>query len=305
MGKVAIIGGYSTGLFFVGDVLPNPGETVTGNDFFEGPGGKGSNQLLTAAIMGANPYFVARIGADEYGKKALRMYKSYGISSDLIYVDESLPTGVGAILVDKSGQNMISIVMGANGKLSAEDIDNAFPTIKDSSIAGFQLETPLETVFYGLKKLSAAGVRTLLDPAPAMPLPDEIYPYIYYLKPNEHEASVLSGIDVSDVDSAKSACRWFLNKGVHTAVITLGEQGAVIMDAELCVHIPSPAVKAVDTTGAGDCFSGSMMARLAAGDPIEDSVKFANAAAALSTTKFGVVESIPTAEEVRRFMEAV
>jgi ribokinase len=304
MGKVTIIGSYSAGLFFTGDALPRPGETVNGHEFFEGPGGKGSNQLIAASVMGARTRFVARVGADEYGRKALGMYEAYGISTELIRVDETAPTSVGAILIDREGRNLINIVAGANGNLSRGDINAAAPYIKDSFVVGFQLETPLDTVAYGLKTLSEAGVRTLLDPAPAAPLPDELYPYIYYLKPNEHEASLLSGIEVTGKDSARAACEWFLEKGVHTAVVTLGEQGAVIMEEGKCVHIPAPKVQTVDTTGAGDCFSGSMMARLAAGGSIENAVRFASAAAALSTTKFGVVNAIPTIEEVKKFMEA-
>lgn len=303
MGKVTIVGSYSTGLFFTGDVLPKPGETVPGNSFFEGPGGKGSNQLITAHIMGADVQFVARIGKDDYGQKALNMYKEYGIPTDLIRIDEDEPTSIGAILVDKDGNNLINIVSGANGKLSYFDIDEAIPYIKDSFVVGFQLETPVDTVSYAIKKLSTLGVHTLLDPAPAIPLPEDIYPFIYYLKPNEHEATTLSGLHVFDIETAKAACNWFLEKGVHTVIITLGEQGAVIAVGNEYIYVPAPKVNTVDSTGAGDCFSGTMMARLAAGDSIKSAVEFASVSAAISTTKLGVVNAIPSVSEVEKFME--
>jgi len=162
-------------MFFKGYVLPNPGETVNGYEFFEGPGGKGSNQLIAATVMGADTRFVARIGNDRYGADALKMYEKYGVSTDLIKIDGSVSTSVGAILIDSEGRNLINIVSGANGNLSPQDIDESTPFIADSDIVGFQLENRLETVAYGIQKLAKLGVKTLLDPAPAVPLPEELY----------------------------------------------------------------------------------------------------------------------------------
>jgi len=300
---ITVIGSYSVGMFFKGHALPNPGETVNGYEFFEGPGGKGSNQLITSAVMGANTKFVARIGNDRYGTDALNMYKKYGIPTDLIKIDETAGTSVGAILIDSEGRNLINIVSGANGNLSTEDIDSALPHVKDSFIVGFQLENPVDTVMYGIKNLAESGIRTLLDPAPATVLPEDIYSSIYYLKPNEHEAKILSGIEVVNTDTAKEACQWFKDKGVNTVIITLGEQGSVIMDSDGCRSLQAMKVNTVDTTGAGDIFSGSMMAMLAKGMYIDEAVRFASAAAALSVTRFGVVDAIPAYIEVVDFLK--
>lgn len=166
-------------------------------------------------------------------------------------------------------------------------------------IVGFQLENSLDVVSYGLRKAYAAGAVTLLDPAPAQPLPDELYPYISILKPNEHEAAILSGIPVTDAESAEKAGKWFLEKGVRTVIITLGSKGAVLVEKERQVFFPSMQVEAVDTTGAGDCFSGALMAGLSQGMELEDAIRFAHKAAAISTTRLGVIEALPSQEQIK------
>ena len=302
-GKILVIGSYNAGLFLKGDALPGTGETVMGHTFFESGGGKGSNQAIASSCMGADVTFAGRIGEDEYGKTALKIYAKYGLCADKIIVDNSTHTGMSVILIDKNGQNSIMVVPGANYNLSKSDMDAALADAKDYALVGFQLENNVDTVLYGIRKAAAAGADVLLDPAPAVPLPVDIYPFITYIKPNEHEAAILSGIPVHDAESAYKAGEWFLKQGAKNAVITLGSGGTVLVNADGKQHFKTPKVNAVDTTGAGDCFSGAMMSALTKGETIADAIKFANCASALSVTRFGVVEAIPSLDEVISFQK--
>jgi ribokinase len=295
---VTVVGAYCVGLYFLGDRLPGPGETVIGSRFYEGPGGKGSNQAVAALKLGAPTRFIARVGRDAYGEKALAMYRGFGLDTDLIAIDEGSHTGIGAILVDQSGRNLISVVPGANGRLSPQDIDAAEAAIADSCIVGCQLETPLEIADYALRKAHRLGVTTLLDPAPAAKLPEDLYGCLDFIKPNESEAALLTGIPVDGVASALEAGRWFVARGVRNAIITLGDKGAVLVTANTVQHFPAVPVEPFDTTGAGDVFSGALMAAWHEGRPIDDCIRFATHAAALSVTRLGVIESIPDREEV-------
>ena len=302
---VTVIGSYNVGLFLNGKILPKAGETIIADKFYESGGGKGSNQAVSASKMGAKTRFIGRVGSDNYGKDAFAMYDRLGICRDSIAVDNTIHTGISVILVDENGQNLISVVPGANYNLSKADIDAALESMRDSEIVGFQLENNPKIVAYGLEKVSALGIKTLLDPAPAAPLPEKLYQHIYCIKPNEHEAKVLTGIPVDGFDSACKAGEWFLNKGVKVAIITLGELGAVLVTKDGGKLFKAPRVTAIDTTGAGDCFSGALMAGLANGKTMEEAIVFANHAAALSVTKCGVIESIPSLDEVEAFMKEV
>jgi len=295
---ITIVGSYNVGLFLKGQRLPEVGETITADQFVEGAGGKGSNQAIAAAMFGADVKFIGRVGVDSYGKYALDLYKKVGISRELVTIDKSIHSGISVILIDKDGRNMISVALGANLKLSKQDIDRAKEVMEKSLLVGFQLENKLDTVFYGIRRAHELGTMTFLDPAPAAKLPDGLYPCIDIIKPNETEAGILTGIEVKDVRSAEAAGRWLLERGAGTAIITLGALGSVLVTRDIVKHFPAPTVQAVDTTGAGDIFSGSFMSALAEGIPLDEAIRFANAAAALSTTRLGVIESIPAREEV-------
>ena len=297
--KVTIVGSYNVGLFLKGATFPGVGETVIGTEFKEGGGGKGSNQALAAAKLGADVAFIGRIGNDEYGRYALKLWKEFGISTDNIAVDPGIHSGVSVILIDEAGRNMIMMVPGANFRLCKEDIDRAADAFERSTIVGFQLETNFEIVEYGIRRAAAAGARVLLDPAPARAIPVEVLEHIWCIKPNEHEASAISGIRVVDVASALKAGRWFLDRGVSVALITLGDQGAVLVTRDEQVLFSAPVVEAVDTTGAGDCFSGAFMAAMASGTDIHGAIRYANCAASISVTRLGVVEAIPAPTEVQ------
>lgn len=302
--RVTVVGSYNVGLFLKGKSFPGPGETLIGTEFKEGGGGKGSNQALAAAKLGAEVSFIGRIGNDEYGRYALRLYDQFGVSTKNITVDPGTHSGVSVILIDESGRNMIMVVPGANFRLSGADVDAADEIFRSSAVVGFQLENNFEIVEYGITRAAAAGARVVLDPAPVRALPASLFPKLWCIKPNEHEASAITGIKVVDRASAIQAGKWFLDRGVSVALVTLGEQGAVLVSREEQAHFPAPAVRAVDTTGAGDCFCGAFMAALSSGVDLHGAIRYANAAASLSVTRLGVIEAIPTQAEVREMLRA-
>jgi len=299
---ITIIGSYNVGFFLKGRCLPTTGETVLADEFFEGGGGKGSNQAVAAAKFGADIRFICRLGADKYGLDALDMYRSLGIDTAMVKMDTTTHSGISVILVGKDGSNLISVVPGANFNLSPEDVDAMDDVLKNSHVVGFQLENRHETVFHAIRKARRLGVRVFLDPAPAIKLPDDLYPDIDIIKPNETEASILTDRSVTDVETARDAGRWLVDRGVKTAIVTLGAGGSVLVNEETEEHFPAPGVNSVDATGAGDIFSGGFLAELARGRSTEEAIRFASAAAALSTTRLGVIESIPGHGELLDFM---
>ena len=300
MNKIIVVGSYSKALFFNNKRIPSIGETVTAHGFFETFGGKGSNQAVTAAKLGAEVEFICKVGTDHYGNEAIGMYKECGLYGPGILSDATEPTSIGVITVDEQGNNAISICLGANEKLTAEEVVDFIKNQEQKPfIVGFQLENSPEMVIQAIKACSEMGLDVLLDPAPVAPLPDWIYPHLTYIKPNEHEAALLSGITIKTPEDAFEAGRWFLKAGVKKAIITLGEQGTVCVTPDHEQYFPPIRVNAVDTTGAGDVFSGSLMKALADEMPLDDAIVYANCAASLSVTKPGVVESIPTVEEVQ------
>jgi ribokinase len=206
-------------------------------------------------------------------------------------------------LIDRYGYNSISVVLGANTRLSTKDIDDSEEALRNSFIVGFQLENDWKLVEYAIRKVHALGVPTFLDPAPAAKLPDDLYPCLDYIKPNETEATTLTGIKVSGMASAEDAGRWFVKKGVKQAIVTLGEHGAVLVTAKDVRHFYPPTVKAVDTTGAGDIFAGGFLTALSKGQSIDYAIDFANHAAAISVTRLGVIGAIPKLEEVEASMQ--
>jgi ribokinase len=272
--------------------------TVIADEFKESGGGKGSNQAVAAAKFGASVRLIARVGADRYGRDALAMYRKLGMDTGSVRIDRTIHSGISVILIDQDGNNLIAVVPGANLNLSRKDLDSAEDVLRSSRLVGFQLENDHETVFYGIRRAHDLGVTTFLDPGPAIKLPESLYTCIDIIKPNEAEASILTGIRVIDTQSAERAGKWLVDRGVKQAIITLGREGAVSATRERCVHYPAPKVRAVDSTGAGDVFSGGLLFRLSQGRPMEESIQFALFAASLSTTRLGVIESIPELKEV-------
>ncbi len=301
---VAILGIYAADLMFMAARQPEMGETLIGSKFALGPGGKGSNQAVAAARAGAKVTFISRVGKDTFGDTALAMYKKEGIATH-IPQDENHSTGAAYIYVQEgTGANAIIVVPGAAGQVGLADVHAARDAITNSAVFMVQLETPVAAAFASLKLAKENGVTTIFNPAPAATLEDGIYALCDYCTPNESEASLLTGIAVTDVASARQAAAVLLAKGVGTALITLGGQGSLLHGQGKSVHIPIfNAGKVVDTTGAGDAFNGGFAAALARGATAEDAARFGSATAGLSVTRMGTAPSMPYLHEVEALLK--
>jgi ribokinase len=302
MSGVVVLGIFAADLGFHGKRLPVMGETLIGSKFGIGPGGKGSNQAVAAARAGAATTFISRLGKDQFGDMARAMYRSEGIAMRI--GDSELSTGAAFIFVDEaSGNNAIIVVPGSAGELSTKDIDANRDVITSAKVFMTQLEQPIPVAAHALAIARSAGVTTILNTAPAAPLDDSIYRLCDYVTPNESEASLLTGIEVKDVESAKMAADVLIKKGAGCALITLGEQGALLQNSTQSVHIPVYKVgRVVDTTGAGDAFNGGFAAALARGiDPVK-AAHFGSATAGISVTRAGTAPSMPTRLEVEALL---
>ena len=302
---VAILGIYAADLMFMAPRQPNMGETLIGSKFAIGPGGKGSNQAVAAARAGAKVTFISRVGKDTFGDAALAMYKKEGIAA-LIPQDENHATGAAYIFVQEgTGANAIIVVPGAAGQVGLADVEAARETITNSAVFMVQLETPVSAALASLKLAKDNGVITIFNPAPAAKLEDGIYALCDYCTPNESEASLLTGVEVTGIESARKAAEVLRAKGVGTALITLGGQGSLLHGAGKSIHIPIfNAGKVVDTTGAGDAFNGGFAAALARGASPEEAARFGSATAGISVTRMGTAPSMPYLREVEVLLKA-
>jgi len=299
---IVVIGSSNMDLVAKAPRIPVAGETLTGTDFFMLPGGKGANQAVAAAKLGVEVVFVAKLGKDVFASKSLENFKSVNINTTHIEQLDGVPSGIAIIAVDDNGQNIIIVVPGANGKLMPADVDKAESDIANAAIVVCQLEVPIETVEQAAKAANKNNVPFILDPAPARPLSDELLSMVNIIKPNETEAEILTGIKVTDEDSAGKAADILLGKGVKIVVITLGEKGLMLATQNGKEMIANNKVEAVDSTAAGDAFTGSLAYGLANGEGLKDAVVYANAVAAISVTRLGAQSSMPTKEEVDDFM---
>jgi ribokinase len=302
---VAILGIYAADLQFTAKRQPVMGETLIGSKFGIGPGGKGSNQSVAAARAGAKVTFISRVGKDTFGDAALAMYAREGIATR-IPQDEQHATGAAYIFLEEgTGANAIIVVPGAAGQVGVADVEAARDVITSSAVFMVQLETPVAVALSGLRMAREAGVATIFNPAPATKLDDAIYRYCDYCTPNETEASMLTGVEVKDLASARKAADVLLAKGVGTALITLGAQGSLLHGQGKSLHIPIfSAGKVVDTTGAGDAFNGGFAAALARGATAEAAARFGSATAGISVTRFGTAPSMPQHAEIEALLRA-
>ena len=300
--KVVVIGSSNTDMILQLERIPRPGETVLGGAFSMAAGGKGANQAVAAARAGGRVTFIARVGQDLFGRQALEGFQKDGIRVDFVTQDPEAPSGVALIFVARSGENSIGVAPGANARLSPEDIQRAEPVIADANIVLMQLEIPLETVQAAVELAARHQVRVILNPAPARALPDSLLQRVWMVTPNETEAEQLTGVRVDSETHAVEAGKRLLGRGVSAAILTLGEQGAMVVTGEVQQRIPGFPVKAVDTTAAGDVFNGVLAVALAEGRPLLEAVRFANAAAALSVTKLGAQPSAPTRSAIEQFL---
>ena len=257
------------------------------------PGGKGANQAVAAARLGGEVHFICKVGQDVFGDMARQQFIHEGIHTDFVISDSNLPSGVALINVDAHGENSITVASGANGALTMSDIEQADALFEVGDVLLIQLEIPLETVWRTIKKAHKKGLKVILNPAPAAEIPDEIYPYVFALTPNETETELLTGVEVNSLAKAQEAATILLNKGLSHLLITMGSQGAYYQSAETKNFIPTRQVQAVDTTAAGDCFNGALAVAISQANNWESSIQFACEAATLSVTKMGAQASMP------------
>jgi ribokinase len=297
MARVCVVGSSNIDLTFRAARLPRPGETLPGRDFQLGFGGKGANQAVMAARLGAQVHMVSRVGRDVFGEQTLAHYRAEGIDTTHVRADTERPTGVASIVVDDEARNCILVVAGANGALSVEDVRAAAEAIRTADVLLCQLEVPVETTGEALRLARSAGVRTVLNPAPALPLSDELLSLADLCVPNETEVEALTGL--AEPEAAARALR---RRGPGTVIVTLGRLGALVVDGQTVQHVPGTEVEAVDTTGAGDAFIGALAVALAEGRPLAEAVRRANVLAALSVTRPGTQTSFPRRDEAEAFL---
>ncbi len=302
---VAILGVFVADLAFRAGRMPAMGETIFGSGFKLGPGGKGSNQSVAAARVGADVTFISKLGADDFARIARDTWAREGINARVAEVADQ-PTGAAFIFVDdKTGDNAIIVVAGAADTIGPADVDAAADAIRDAAVFITQLEQPAATALRGLEIARAAGVVTVLNPAPAAPVDDAIYALCDYVTPNEHEATVMTGVPVTSVDDARKAGDVFLRKGAGAALVTLGAAGALLHTPGESVLVPAfKAGPVVETTGAGDAFNGGFAAALARGASPKDAVRFGCAVAGISVTRKGTAPSMPSLAEVEALLAA-
>lgn len=303
---VAVLGIFVADLAFRAPRLPLMGETILGQGFKDGPGGKGSNQAIAAARAGGDARMISRIGRDTFGEMAQKAWAADGIDTSAVAIDETLPTGAAFIFVStETGNNAIIVESGAAAKLSPADVAAAEPVIAGAKVLMTQFEQPIETAIAGLSLARKHGVITILNPAPALPVDDAIYALCDYVTPNETEAATLTGLNVETEADALVAAKEFVRRGAKNALITLGERGA-LLHGEAGTHmVPAFKVeKVVETTGAGDAFNGGFAVALAEGKSPVEAIRFGCATAGLSVQKPGTAPSMPTRAEIEAMLAA-
>jgi ribokinase len=289
--RIAVVGSANIDLVTYTDQFPKPGETIFGQKFDIGFGGKGANQAVAAKLCGAEVFMIARVGNDLFGPATIQNFQALGIDTSHVRQVNGVSSGVAPIFVDSSGQNRILVVKGANDTIKAADVDAATDVLKEADCIVLQFEIPLETVYYTVEFARRNKIRCLLNPAPAQPIDIEAITGIDYFVPNESEAETIMGSSVRNLDDAKKCAERFLACGVRCVIVTLGANGALLAGKEAMEHIPGFAVKTIDSTGAGDAFIGSFATLLGEGLSEREAVRQANLYAALSTTSPGTQKS--------------
>jgi ribokinase len=297
---LTVLGSSNTDMVVTVARIPTVGETVLGGDLLIAAGGKGANQAVAAARLGARVRFVGAVGDDDFGRAALDGLRAEGMNIEGVRVVPGAPSGVALIMVDAEGRNIIAVSSGANARVSSNDVRAASEAIQGSGVLLTQLETPLNAVREGLRLARDAGVRTVLNPAPVPQggLPDRLLGLVDVLTPNEGEASALTGLEGAPEDLAAA----LVARGVGAVVVTLGERGALVVTPERAESVPAHALDAVDTTAAGDAFNGALSVALAEGRDLFEAARFASAAAGLSVTRRGAQPSMPARDAVERLL---
>ena len=295
---ITVLGSTNTDMVVKTPSFPRPGETLIGGEFFMFSGGKGANQAVAAARMGAQVRFVSRVGNDIFGHRALEEFRKEGLDITHVSVDNDRASGTALILVNGEGENEIVVAPGSNGTLTEREVDAARDAIEHAGILLMQLEVPLSTILHAARMAHAKGVRVILNPAPACALPENLYSLLHVITPNETEAEILTGIAVTDEHSQRSAAKALLAKGVSHVILTLGSKGVYYTDDNVEIRIPAPKVDVVDTTSAGDVFNGVLALGLSRGDEWQKALSIAVKAASISVTRMGAQAGMPYAGEV-------
>ena len=299
--KIVVVGSANTDFVLTVPELPSHGETVLGDQFRVVKGGKGANQAVAAARLGAEVTLVARLGTDSFGSEALAAYIQEGIHTDLIVQDPDMHSGVALIMVNANGENLIGVGPGANSHLSVENVQAATEAIQQADCLLVQLEVPLGVVQAAVEIARRNNIKVILNPAPARTIPQEILESVDYLTPNETEATLLAGMDSSAVDTS-SLAQLASIRGVPNLIVTLGSRGACILQNGQTTLVPPFPIKPVDTTASGDAFNGALAVALARGEDLSQAVRYANAAGAITATRLGAQPSLPTRVELAQFM---
>lgn len=298
--RVSMIGSFMVDLIAKSTKFPLPGETIFGDYFSIGCGGKGSNQAIAAARLGAKVEPLIAIGKDYFGNLLLDTYLKESINTKNV-IRSDTTTGAAIITVNNEGENSIIVIPGANNTLAPRDVDNAEGDLHNSEVLLIQQEIPLDTVVYSINWAVKNSILTVFDPSPPIDLPSSLYKDIYVITPNELEANALTGIVVNNIEKAQKAALKLLRMGCSNAVVTLGKNGAVVASKDGCVYFPGIKVDAIDSTGAGDSFNGALATCIAKGMDIFKAVEFSNVCASLSVTRMGAASGMPTMIDVEEF----
>lgn len=297
--KICVVGSSNLDMNSYVTRFPAPGETVHGQRFSTGYGGKGANQAVMAARLGAAVTFVGKVGNDIFGQDMLANFRAEGIDASYVQTTDEAASGVAVITIDATGMNSIIVIPGANGLLTAADVEAAQPAIEGADVLVCQLEVPMPANLAALRIARKAGKTIILNPAPVSEaVPDELLRLSDVVCPNENESTLLTGQPVASLDDAEAAARILLERGAPQVIVTLGERGSLLVDAGQKVHVAAPSVKAIDTTGAGDAFVGTLAYFLAAGAPITEAMRRANQIAAISVQHPGTQTSYPRTAEL-------
>ena len=300
MSEITVLGIFVADISFSGPKIPSIGETILGKKYNVGPGGKGCNQAIAIARLGGNTNFISKIGKDAYGELALKTLEKNKISTENIIQDGNQQTGVAGILVDQNtGKNAINVIVGAPSSLQISEIEKQINLIKRSKIFLTQLEVPKDVTLHCLKTAKENGCITILNPAPASEISKEFYNNIDFFTPNETEAEFYTGIKITSEKEAKQAADKLLNLGIKKIIITLGEKGLFYSDGKEETYLKASAVKAIDTTGAGDAFNGGLAYGLSKEKPIKECLELANKVAGISTTKLGAGDAMPFIQDIK------
>jgi ribokinase len=282
--------------------LPQPGETLQGSSYITVPGGKGNNQAVAAARLGADVKFVGRVGTDGFGEEVLQIVSEQNVDTSLVLKDPEHGTGIAVISVDENAENSIIIISGANFAMDDSDVERASQNMTDAKVLMLQLEVPLDACLKAAKAAKEKGVKVVFDPAPAIPLPEEAFKLMDFITPNETETEILTGIRPANQEDAAKAAKIFLEKGVGTAIIKLGAKGVYYESKEESGFIPPYKVDPIDTVAAGDAFNAGVAVAVSEGKPLAEAVRWGAAAGAIATTRKGALPAMPYREEAEKMM---